>query len=427
MDARLAISEHRDLLITTLSPPALEFLYTLLEDENIVYAIIVNHEDLPTASAKIDDLINIVCRRNSTDLADKFLSWLLASNQAELHAAILRGRSQHSPNLSVGDFTTDSVDDGGESPCESLSKETTAVLDMPGVLPNEEFVNEKLADTCAVYPISSRVRGVAMLVINSKFPSRREFDRNGSEFDTNNLHRLFTWLGYEVLVYSNLTKTDLNLKLDTLTRDNKQRSYSSFVLCVLSHGSTGTIVMSDLSEVYIDELLDRLDSNNFPAMAGKPKLIYIDANSQALASDKGFSLPKADESHQISKSPTGPLQPIRVIQSRTVYEKCTIKHKEFSNPVFDAYQAKVACKADFVLLLASFFGYTALHNVAIGSISTRVLVETFYKHAHSHHIVELAMRIRRKKCSRFLRDTTEVLTLIETLTKDFYLFPVSPT
>lgn len=223
--------------------------------------------------------------------------------------------------------------------------------------------------------------------------------------------------------FSNITKAELISKLHTMTRDKQQRAYSSFALCVLSRGGIGSVTMADLGEFYIDELLDRLDSNNFPAMAGKPKFIFIDTNNKDLISDTGLMLPKsAATGHTIGK--TGPLELAEVIQSSTVGNETPKRYIDQSSAIIDELGTKVARKSDFVVYLASFPHYTALHHNKMGSLTTRVLVETFYKHCHKYHVIELAMKIRRKLGSKLLMGTQQMLTTMETLSKDFYLFPL---
>lgn len=193
----------------------------------------------------------------------------------------------------------------------------------------------------------------------------------------------------------------------------------------MSRGGINHITMSDNSEVYINQLLDRLDSNNFPAMAGKPKLLYIDVNNSELAKDTGLLLPKSHNKPKIGDHDTHPLKHVEVIKSQATTGESRA-NVELSAPIVADDFNTVACKADFVTLLASFPRYNALHNSQVGSIATRVLVETFYKHAHSEHINDLATRVRRKLSSKEFVGNKQVFSTIDTLTKNFYLFPVSP-
>lgn len=192
---------------------------------------------------------------------------------------------------------------------------------------------------------------------------------------------------------------------------------------MLSHGGVGYVTMSDDSEIYMDELIDRLDSNNFPAMAGKPKLVYIDCNNKDLGSDSG--LRPASTSNRKDFSKTSPVTHIEINQSRQPRGSETAV-PESPRPVVSEFITKVACKADFAICMASFPRYSALHNSKMGSLSTRVLVEVIYKYAHQCHIQDLAMRIRRKLCSKDLMGHKQVFTVIETLRKDFYLLPIDP-
>lgn len=182
--------------------------------------------------------------------------------------------------------------------------------------------------------------------------------------------------------------------------------------------------MSDNSEFYTDELVDYLDSNNFPAMAGKPKFLFIDTSSSELASDPGLILPKAGNT-LAKNGETLALEHVQVFASQVAANKpLTSTLRELSTPVIDEHVTKVACKSDFVILLASFPRYPALHNDMVGSIATRVLVEVFYKHSHKHHVTDLAMKVRRKLASKDLQQKKQVATTLDTLTKDFYIFPL---
>ena len=179
--------------------------------------------------------------------------------------------------------------------------------------------------------------------------------------------------------------------------------------------------MSDDSEIYIDDLIDRLDSNNFPAMAGKPKFIFMDCNNKDLSSDNGLRPPSSSKNkHGFPK--TSPVTHIEINQNRQIREgNSVIPVQETPNLIVSDFITKVACKADFVICTASFPRYSALHNSKMGSIATRVLVEVLYKHSHHCHIQDLAMKIRRKLCSKDLMGNKQVFTVVETLRKDFFL------
>lgn len=219
-----------------------------------------------------------------------------------------------------------------------------------------------------------------------------------------------------------MTSTDLTKKLHDLARNPEQHCHGSFVLCLLTGGNSETVVMADNSKLNTDEILDRLDSNNFPAMAGKPKFVFFDVDSPNSMMDTGIRVPK-DTHEELWDRRTGDLKPIQVRSRNSTSLQDIVRQRDTSAPIVTDYISFVARKADFVIFLASFPQYKALHNCHMGSIATRVLVEVFYKHSHSHHVVLLGQKIRRKLGSKTLQKMKQVLTTIDTLSKDFYLFP----
>jgi len=50
-----------------------------------------------------------------------------------------------------------------------------------------------------------------------------------------------------------------------------------FVLCILSHGSQGSIYGTDGEEIEIDKIMEQFDGKNCPALKDKPKLFFIQA------------------------------------------------------------------------------------------------------------------------------------------------------
>lgn len=55
--------------------------------------------------------------------------------------------------------------------------------------------------------------------------------------------------------------------------------FGMFVLVIMSHGDANLIYGTNLKPVKLDDIYDRLAAANFRAMAGKPKLIIIQACS----------------------------------------------------------------------------------------------------------------------------------------------------
>ena len=61
------------------------------------------------------------------------------------------------------------------------------------------------------------------------------------------------------------------------TRKSVYEDLGVFVLVITSHGSEGIIYGSDGKSILLSEMYKLLAPKNFPAMVGKPKLIFLQA------------------------------------------------------------------------------------------------------------------------------------------------------
>lgn len=234
----------------------------------------------------------------------------------------------------------------------------------------------------------------------------------------------YMWfLSFPFFIFSDFTKKELigELLRQTRTDHAKQQRMSSFVLCILSEGSHDAVTMSDGNIVYFSEIADLLDSNSFPAMRGKPKLIFLDISSNRLQGDSGLPIPRRSENGQLTTRP----QHHVIIQQSSNKFIANGQKVSTNNQSIEYKPNKVACKSDFVFCMASFPYYSGLHNKQIGSIATRVLTEVFYKHAFDTHLIDLTYKMRRKLVSERFAQKRQVITTTDTLTKDFYLFPTT--
>ena len=56
-----------------------------------------------------------------------------------------------------------------------------------------------------------------------------------------------------------------------------EKSDQMAVVCILSHGGNGFVYGSDGREVKVEDIAKHLDNKNCTAMAGKPKLVVVQA------------------------------------------------------------------------------------------------------------------------------------------------------
>jgi len=62
-----------------------------------------------------------------------------------------------------------------------------------------------------------------------------------------------------------------------VTKDEIHNRYGVFFLFIFAHGANGTVVGVDGRPVYLAKIYKLLNSANFPSMAGKPKVVVMQA------------------------------------------------------------------------------------------------------------------------------------------------------
>uniref|UniRef100_A0A668SM81 Uncharacterized protein n=1 Tax=Oreochromis aureus TaxID=47969 RepID=A0A668SM81_OREAU len=136
----------------------------------------------------------------------------------------------------------------------------------------------KCTDGNTIYPVTedSKSERIALLINNIRFQNEK-FNRNGAEHDGKAMLKLFHHLGYEVVYYQDLTAEEINHALIHFSKHPKLFNTDSVFVVVMSHGDLGTICGYDLKEFEIDNIFERLNTKNCPALIDKPKVIIIQA------------------------------------------------------------------------------------------------------------------------------------------------------
>lgn len=147
-----------------------------------------------------------------------------------------------------------------------------------------------------VYKMTSRPRGVCLILNNHNFAKAREAvpelrrmkDRNGTHVDADALRKVFSNLHFIVAEYKDCTAEEIrNIvnKYRCMDHNNKD----CFVCCILSHGKKGIIYGVDGQEVPIQELTTSFTGQNCQSLAGKPKVFFVQA-CQGDAYQKGVTI-----------------------------------------------------------------------------------------------------------------------------------------
>ncbi|CAH1789637.1 unnamed protein product [Owenia fusiformis] len=140
------------------------------------------------------------------------------------------------------------------------------------------------------YTIESKPKGLCLIFNNYKFdklPGGQNSqvqaleDRNGTDVDLEKLKKLFTQLGFQVVVEENLTSCDMLNKSVAYSRTRKFSEFheksDAFVWCILSHGIRDAVFGTDGKEVNINSLTYFFKGSNCPELIGKPKMLFVQA------------------------------------------------------------------------------------------------------------------------------------------------------
>ncbi|XP_074498306.1 caspase a-like isoform X2 [Sebastes fasciatus] len=271
----------------------------------------------------------------------------------------------------------------------------------------KEFWEKKLNDSEVYAAAEKSIRNrVALLITNITFTDKR-FNRNGAEKDEEDMEKLLTGLGYEVVKYTNLTGKEIDDAVIRFSKLPKLRETDSVVVVIMSHGKLGAVLgvnwtkeKSD-DEFPINNLYEHLGTKNCPALMDKPKIIIIQA---CRGEDKGSVLVKDGADQDVACDDA--LQP-----------------DDMDDIEDDAFQYAIKEK-DFISLLSCTPDTVSYRQRVNGSFLIQYIVDVFSTFAHEQDIEKLFKKVMRRFEDFSIEYRRQMPTKDRvTLTKDFYFFP----
>uniref|UniRef100_A0A674GW17 Caspase 10 n=1 Tax=Taeniopygia guttata TaxID=59729 RepID=A0A674GW17_TAEGU len=124
------------------------------------------------------------------------------------------------------------------------------------------------------YKMDGPHRGFCLIINNVNFSSSQ---RMGSCKDAEQLERVFTWLGLDVMTSTDLTSGEIINLMKTWQHKQDHEDRNCFICCILSHGKSGAICGTDDRPVSIRTLMSHFTAKQCPQLAAKPKLFFIQA------------------------------------------------------------------------------------------------------------------------------------------------------
>ncbi|XP_034542957.1 caspase-6-like [Notolabrus celidotus] len=254
-------------------------------------------------------------------------------------------------------------------------------------------------DPAEEYKMNKKRRGLA-LIFNQKHFYTGCKPRYGTEVDRNNLEKRLKELGFEVKVYNDKTKKDVEDRI----REAAEADHSdadSFLLVFLSHGEKDHIHASD-DKISIQDITARFKGDKCPTLVGKPKIFILQAcrgeeyDNPATACGGGESEPKEDE---------------LMVDASAIHT--------------------LPAGADFIMCYSVAEGYFSFRNVLEGSWYIQDLCKTLGEYGDSLEFTDLLTMVNRRVSMRSVEKCTDpaaiekkqVPCFSSMLTKQLYFRP----
>ena len=218
-----------------------------------------------------------------------------------------------------------------------------------------------------VYKMTSSPRGVA-LIINNKTFLKHSKDRQGSEHDVLEVHKLFEDLGFKVTTRETLTKGELLDELDAMACEDHSQ-YDWFVLWLMSHGDEDFVYGTDGGKKYLEKVRELFSHPFCSSLDGKPKVFF----TQAYRGD-GEEFVESDRPSS-ARAPQKSL-PL-LVEAMSVHQ---VSHS----------------RADFLEVYSTVDGFYSYRNEKRGSYFVQCLVEVFRERVAHDDIDTMLIEVNRR-------------------------------
>ncbi|XP_029380728.1 caspase-8-like [Echeneis naucrates] len=161
-----------------------------------------------------------------------------------------------------------------------------------------------------LYQIKSHPVGLCLIINNEIFTGSQM--RRGTNKDADYLAKVFSWLGFKVLMCKDQTQDHMDRTLKcfaTLSNVSQLQEFKvmewsdtefidlqqapkhgdAFVCCILSHGELGSVLGVDLKPLSIKQITRNFKATDESPLTSKPKLFFIQA-CQGNKTHRGVSL-----------------------------------------------------------------------------------------------------------------------------------------
>ncbi|XP_020286257.1 caspase Dronc isoform X2 [Pseudomyrmex gracilis] len=246
------------------------------------------------------------------------------------------------------------------------------------VLKAKKFVDGEY-NSIGRYPMRSKPRGMVLLITNIYYNSPEEKPRISAKHDEDNLNKLFTEIGFQVVSYQNLTGEQIRDAVKTFSkRDDLTKVDSCFVI-VTSHGTEdkennteiqGTDYHSaskqtNYEKVLCSDICDYFTVESCPQLANKPKIFV-------------FQLCRGKKKQKA------------VINDRIMTDSCAPPNTKTDESSLDIFRSRSTRNySDMLVVHSTLPGYVSYRDTITGSWFIQNLCKIFMNHACTTHVQDL--------------------------------------
>ena len=267
---------------------------------------------------------------------------------------------------------------------------------------NNNYINAIAEKSDDVYNLENGKK-IAFIFNHFEFENKiAHRNRNGTEKDVDAIFKTFKGLGFKVEPYHDLTAEEIEEKMISV---QKMENISIFVLFILSHGyGNGSIQAYDKSYDLNKSILENLRPDNCPNLAGKPKLIFVQA-CQGTDGDPGVMVHPRSR-HASTDSAKSTASTANSEKSKHSLSYC------------------IAHYTDFLVFDATYPGFYAIRNKDYGSWFIQALCQEIGGAKSDEDLMSILTRVTRcvvEKESKSNVTKKQVPLRQETLTRKIYL------
>ncbi|XP_014728008.1 PREDICTED: caspase-7 [Sturnus vulgaris] len=245
------------------------------------------------------------------------------------------------------------------------------------------------------YNMDYKKVGKCIIINNKNFEDKTGMGtRNGTDKDAGDLAKSFKNLGFEVHIYNDRSRDDMEKLLKQAAEENHSDA-ACFACILLSHGEEGLIYGTD-GPMAIKSLTALFRGDKCKSLIGKPKLFFIQACRGS----------EFDEGIQTDSGPAN--------------DRCL---ETDANPRY-----KIPVEADFLFAYSTVPGYYSWRNPGRGSWFVQSLCSVLNEHGKQLEIMQILTRVNYVVATNFesqsddprFSEKKQIPCVVSMLTKELY-------